>query len=71
MSRRHFSLLLGVTLVVALLVLLVPGKTGRESEVEKSRLLPELQQQVNQLDWLRIIGPGEPNGESATQSDRS
>jgi len=59
MSRRHFSLLLGVTLVVALLVLLVPGKTGRESEVEKSRLLSELQQQVNQLDWLRIIGPGD------------
>jgi len=58
MSRKHFSLLLGVTLVVALLVLLMPGKTGRESEVEKSRLLPDLQQQVNQLDWLRITGPG-------------
>jgi len=58
MSRKHFSLLLGITLVVALLVLLVPGKTGRESEVEKSRLLPDLQQQVNQLDWLRITGPG-------------
>lgn len=58
MSRKHFSLLLGVTLVVALLVLLMPGKTGRESEVEKARLLPGLQQQVNQLDWLRISGPG-------------
>jgi len=59
MSRKHFSLLLGVTLVVALLVLLMPGKTGRESEVEKSRLLPGLQEQVNQLDWLRITGPGD------------
>lgn len=58
MSRKHFSLLLGVTLAVALLVLLVPGKTGRESDVEKLRLLPGLQEQVNQLDWLRIAGPG-------------
>jgi len=58
MSRKHFSLLLGITLAVALLVLLMPGKTGRESEVEKSRLLPDLQQEVNQLDWLRITGPG-------------
>jgi len=59
MSRKHFSLLLGVTLAVALLVLLMPGKTGRESEVEKSRLLPGLQEQVNELDWLRITGPGD------------
>jgi hypothetical protein len=59
MSRRHFSLLLGVTLAVALLVLLLPGKTGRESDVEKTRLLPDLQGQVNQLDWLRVSGPAE------------
>jgi len=58
MSRKHFSLLLVITLVVAALVLLVPGKTSRQSEVEKSRLLPGLQEQVNQLDWLRIVGPG-------------
>lgn len=58
MSRKHFSLLLAVTLVVALLVLLVPGKTGRESETEKTRLLPGLQEQVNELGWLRVTGAG-------------
>jgi hypothetical protein len=58
MSRKHFSLLLIVTVAAALLVLLVPGKTGRESEAERARLLPGLQDQVNQLDWLRITGPG-------------
>lgn len=58
MSRKHFSVLLAVTLVVALLVLLMPGKTGRESDVEMARLLPDLQGQVNDLDWLRISGAG-------------
>ncbi len=58
MSRKHFSLLLAVTLVVALLVLLMPGKTGHESSLDKARLLPGLQEQVNDLDWLRVTGPG-------------
>jgi len=58
MSRKHFSLLLGLTLAVALLVLLMPGKTGKESEFRKSRLLPGLQEQVNDVAWLRFTGAG-------------
>jgi hypothetical protein len=58
MSRKHFSLLLAVTLAVAVLVLLVPGKTSRKSDVEKVRLLPDLQEQVNDLDWMRVSGAG-------------
>jgi hypothetical protein len=58
MSRRHFSLLLVLTVVVAVLVLLIPGKTGKESEFEQSRLLPGLQEQVNDLDWLQFSGAG-------------
>lgn len=58
MSRKHFSLLLGLTLAVALLVLLIPGKTGKESEFRKSRLLPGMQEQVNDLAWLRFTGAG-------------
>jgi hypothetical protein len=54
MSRRHFSLLLVVTVIVAALVLLVPGKTGRESEVGQSPLMPGLQDRVNELDWLQV-----------------
>lgn len=59
MSRRHFSLLLVLTVVVAVLVLLIPGKTGKESDFEQSRLLPGLQEQVNDLDWLQFSGAGE------------
>jgi len=58
MSRKHFSLLLAVTLVVAVLVMLIPGKTSRESDVEKTRLLPGMQEQVNELAWLRVTGAG-------------
>ena len=42
MSRKHFSWLLFVTFIVAMAVLLVPGKTGRESSFEQARLLPGL-----------------------------
>jgi hypothetical protein len=59
MSRKHFSWLLIITLVVAAAVLLVPGKTGREAGVEKTALLPELQQRVNDLDLVRFIGAGD------------
>ena len=33
MSRKHFSLLLVLTVVVAVLVLLIPGKTGKDKTV--------------------------------------
>lgn len=60
MSGRHFSWLLGITLVVAILLLLVPGRTGRDLTPESStRLLPELQGQVNDLAWLRISRAGD------------
>lgn len=59
MSRKHFSLLLVLTVVVAVLVLLIPGRTGKESDFEQSRLLPGLQEQVNDLDWLLFSGAGE------------
>ncbi len=58
MSRKHFSWLLLVTVVVAILVLLMPGKAGKESSFEKAALLPGLQEQVNAIDWLRLTGAG-------------
>jgi hypothetical protein len=58
MSRKHFSLLLVLTLAVAVLVLLIPGKTGKESEFDQSPLLPGLQAQVNDLDRLQVSGAG-------------
>jgi hypothetical protein len=59
MSRKHFSWLLVITLVVAAAVLLVPGKTGREAGFEKTLLLPDLQPRVNDLDQVRFVGAGD------------
>ena len=42
MSKKHFSWLVGVTLIVALVILFMPGKTSRESAVEIRPLVPGL-----------------------------
>jgi hypothetical protein len=69
MSRKHFSWLLGITLVVGILLLLMPGKTGRDAAPEPaSRLLPQLQSQVNELDWIRVSRAG---GESVATLRRA
>lgn len=59
MSRKHFSWLLAVTAVVAVAVLLMPVRTGKDAGFERTPLLPGLQQQVNELDWLRVVGAGD------------
>ena len=58
MSRKHFSWLLFATFLVAALVLLVPGKTGRESSLEQAAFLPELAAKVNDIAWLRLKSAG-------------
>lgn len=58
MSRKHFSWLLLVTFLVAVAVLLVPGKTGRESAFQPSLLLPGAASVVNDIDWLRVTAAG-------------
>lgn len=68
MSKKHFSWLLVVTVVIATLVLLVPGKTGRESSFEKHLLLPGLAAVVNELDYLRLTAGG---GEVIASLERS
>lgn len=59
MSRKHFSWLLLVTLLVAAVVLLLPGKTSRESSMENDVFLPALAEQVNDIDWLRLTAAGD------------
>lgn len=58
MSRKHFSTLVIVTALVALLVLLLPDRAGREAAFEPVALLPDLPGQVNEIGWLRVTGPG-------------
>ena len=58
MSKKHFSTLLLVTVVVAVLVLLVPGKTAKQSAFQKHRLLPGLATLVNDIEYVRLTGAG-------------
>ena len=59
MSKKHFSWLLLVTTAVAVLVLLFPGKAGRESSVEPSVLIPGMAEQVNDIEWMRLTAAGD------------
>lgn len=58
MSRKHFSGLLIATALVALLLLLIPDRAGRKSGFEPLPLLPGLAEQINDIGWLRLTGPG-------------
>ena len=59
MSKKHFSWLLGLTVIVAVAVFLLPRETARDSGLEASALLPGLEEKVNDIDWLRISAEGE------------
>ena len=58
MSRKHFSWLLFLTFAVAGLVLIMPGKTGRESGFGQSVFLPGAATKINDVDWLRLTSAG-------------
>jgi len=54
MSKRHFSILLLVSLAVAVAVFLVPSRTSRDAAVEPSIYIPELASVVNDIEEIRI-----------------
>lgn len=58
MSSKHFSWLLAVTLVIGALVILLPVRTGKDSEIEVQTLLPGLAEQVNNIDEVQVITAG-------------
>ena len=58
MSKKHFSWLLAATLVVAAVLLLLPGKTSKESALEPRPLVPGLAERVNDISRVRITGAG-------------
>ena len=67
MSKKHFSTLLLVTVVVTVMVLLVPGKTAKEGAFQKYRLLPGLAAMVNDIEYVQLTGSG---GESVVTLNR-
>lgn len=58
MSRKRFIWLLLATTLLAVLVLVFPGRTGKESGIEQSAFLPDLAKKVNDISWFRITGAG-------------
>ena len=61
MSKKQFSWLLAITLVVAAVLMLLPGKTGRESTLEAVTLVPGLDARVNEIARVRVVrGGNEP-----------
>jgi hypothetical protein len=55
MSRKHFSILLALAVVATLAVLmLVPGKTGREPETGDVRLLPGAADWINEVSRVTV-----------------
>ena len=58
MSRKHFSWLLAATLVLGALVLLLPGRTSKDSEFEQQALVPALAGQVNDVERVEVITAG-------------
>jgi hypothetical protein len=58
MSKKHFSWLLIATVVIGLVVVLLPGKTGKESDIEVTSLLPGFAEQVNSVDQVQVVGAG-------------
>ena len=59
MSSKHFAWLAAVTAIAAVVAFIVPRNTAREVGFEPDLLLPGLNEQVNEIDWLRISTEGE------------
>lgn len=59
MSRKHFSWLAGLTVLAAVVAFLVPSQTSHDEGFEQAPLLPGLEAQVNEIDWLRVSAQGE------------
>lgn len=58
MSKKHFSWLLVLTIIIAAVIFLMPGKTGHESEFAVRPLIPGSETWVNDVAKVRIVKAG-------------
>ncbi len=70
MSKRHFSILLVITALVALAVFLVPSRTGRDASIESTLFIPRLNEVVNDLALVRISSNGGAETVTLERSER-
>jgi len=70
MSKKHFSWLLVLTLVVAAIILLMPGKTGHQSTLEVRPLIPGPKTWVNDVTHIRIVKAGDQTVATLTRGEK-
>ncbi len=58
MSSKHFSWLLAATLLIGALVVALPSRTSKDSDIEVQTLLPGLSEQVNSVDEVQVSTAG-------------
>mgnify|MGYP001592940422 FL=1 len=58
MSRKHFSWLAILALAAVIVAFLLPGDEAQEAEIVEQPLLPELQEQANDIAWLQVSAAG-------------
>jgi hypothetical protein len=58
MSRKHFSWLLGATILLGMVVFLLPGRTSKDSEMATQALLPGLAERINQVEQVEVVRGG-------------
>ncbi|MEJ8568407.1 DUF4340 domain-containing protein [Elongatibacter sediminis] len=69
MSRKHFSWLLGLTVVAAVVIGLMPERAGRQDVFEKEVLLPDLAGRVNEIDEIRVTAAGDKRVATLRRTD--
>ena len=70
MSRKHFSWLLVLTLIVGGVILLMPVKTGHESGLEVEPLIPGMGKWVNDVERVHIIKAGNQTVATLVRGDQ-
>jgi len=70
MSRKHFSWLLALTLVVGAVILLMPARTGHESGFEVRPLIAGMDSWVNDVSRVRIVKAGNQTVATLSRGDR-
>jgi len=70
MSKKHFSWLLGLTLIVGAVILLMPAKTGHESGFEVRPLIAGMDTWVNDVSRVRILKAGNQPVATMSRGDR-
>jgi len=70
MSKKHFSWLLALTLVVGAVILLMPAKTSHKSGFEVRPLVPGMENWVNAVDSVRIVKSGNQTVATLARGDQ-